>query len=281
MLEEQTFDTGTVSINYIKGPPTGPPLILLHGGAGSWRSFQDVIPRLVPNWQIYAPDFRGHGRSGRTPGDYRWNGFVQDIIAFLDHHFSEPVTLWGASFGGAIAVGVAAGAPETVRALVLEDPWLDLKVSDDDTRQFMRYRRNLVTSIRSLDEMIAALEDELVALPDHEQPVRRGEVEDEAEIRMEAEALLQLDPRVYTFGWDGRLGDSFNMDQILKRVTCPTLLLQADPALGGLVGDELADRAMMHLSQGSLVRITKAQHAILRSQPEAAMRAINQFLSSL
>jgi pimeloyl-ACP methyl ester carboxylesterase len=281
MMEEHTFDTGTVVINYAEGPPSGLPLVLLHGGASSWRSFLTAMPSLVANWHVYAPDFRGHGRSGRVPGAYRWINYVQDTTAFLRHHFSEPVVLWGSSLGGTIAVGVAAQAPDTVRALVLVDAWLDLDTSKDETRQFLLYRRDLVASVRSPDEMIAALTNELVASPGHNESGRRGVLEDDAEIRQEAETLIQLDPEVYTFGWDGRLAEGYDMDAVLEQVSCPVLLLQADPVLGGLVDNELAAHAITLLPQGTLVRIPGARHAILQSQPEAAMRAINIFLESL
>lgn len=281
MIEEHTFDTGTVAINYAEGPPSGLPLVLLHGGASSWRSFQTVIPSLVHSWHIYAPDFRGHGRSEHMPVAYRWTDFVQDTTAFLRHHFSEPVILWGSSFGGTVALGVAAQASDTVRALVLEDAWLDLQTSKVETQQFLRYRRDLVTSIRSLDEMITSLTNEPATLPGHNEPVQRGILEENAQIRLEAEMLMQLDPEVYTFGLDGRLAEGYNMDTVLQKVACPVLFLQADPALGGLVDNELAAHAITLLSQGTLVRIPGARHAILQSEPEVAMLAINKFLESL
>ena len=280
MIEEHTFDTGSVVINYAEGPPSGSPLVLLHGGAGSWRSFLPVIPGLAQNWHVYAPDFRGHGRSGHVPNAYRWIDFVQDTTAFLRHHFSEPVILWGTSFGGTVAVGAAAQAPDTVRAIVLVDAWLDLDTSKDETRQFLLSRRDLVSSVRSLDEMITALANEPVTGPGRsEQTPRRG-LEGDAEIRQEAETLMRLDPQVYTFGLDGRLAEGYSMDTVLEKVACPVLFLQADPALGGLVDNPLAAHAKTLLPQGTFVSIPGAQHDILQSQPEAAMRAINSFLES-
>jgi pimeloyl-ACP methyl ester carboxylesterase len=240
-----------------------------------------VIPSLVQNWHVYAPDFRGHGRSGHVPGAYRWIDFVQDTIAFLRHHFSEPVILWGSSFGGTVALGVAAHASDTVRAIVLVDAWLDLDTSKYETRQFLLSRRDLVSSVHSLDEIITALTNELVTLPGHSEQGRRGVSEGDAEICQEAEMLMQLDPEVYTFGLDGRLAEGYNMDRVLEKVACPVLFLQADPALGGLVDNKLAAHATTLLSQSTLVRIPGAQHAILQSQPEAAMQAINIFLESL
>jgi pimeloyl-ACP methyl ester carboxylesterase len=280
MMEEHTFDTGTVAINYAEGPSSGLPLVLLHGGGASWHSLLKVIPDFIHTWHICALDFRGHGRSGRVPGAYRWVDYVQDTIAFLRHHFSEPVILWGQSLGAIVAVGVAAQAADTVRALVLEDPWLDLQTSEDE-KQFLLYRRNLVAAIHSLDEMITALANESVTLPGHDEPVRRGEVEEDAEIRLEAEMLIQLDPEVYTLAWDGRLAEGYNMDAVLKQVACPTLLLQANPALGGRVDDELAGHAMALLPRGTLVSIPDARHDVYRSQPLAARQAVAQFLESL
>ena len=31
-LQEHTFDTGVVTLNYAQGPPAGPPFVLFHGG---------------------------------------------------------------------------------------------------------------------------------------------------------------------------------------------------------------------------------------------------------
>ena len=74
-IQEQTFDTGIVTINYAEGPPSGPPLILLHGGSARWQNSESAIQELAPRWHVYAPDFRGHGRSGRVPGSYRLQSF--------------------------------------------------------------------------------------------------------------------------------------------------------------------------------------------------------------
>ena len=71
ILKEKTFNTGTVTLNYAEGPPSGPPLLLLPGMARSWKAFLPVIPSLTPDWHVYALDYRGHGKSGRMPGKYK------------------------------------------------------------------------------------------------------------------------------------------------------------------------------------------------------------------
>ena len=83
MLEEHTFNTGTVPINYAEGLPTGPPLVLLHGGGGQWQSFLTVIPDLITTWHDYALGFRGHGQSGRVSAAYRFVDYAWDTVAFF------------------------------------------------------------------------------------------------------------------------------------------------------------------------------------------------------
>lgn len=57
---------------------------------------------------IYALDFRGHGNSGRTPGQYLLRDYVVDVKAFLEHQLMEPAIVFGASLGGWVAVMVTA-----------------------------------------------------------------------------------------------------------------------------------------------------------------------------
>ena len=62
MLTEQSFNTGTVTINYAEGGASGQPLLLLHGGSARWQSFLPIIPELGQYWHLYVPDLRGHGK---------------------------------------------------------------------------------------------------------------------------------------------------------------------------------------------------------------------------
>ena len=108
MLKEQTANLGAVTINFVEGPPSGPPLVLLHGGGDRWQGLLSIIPSLAPRWHLFALDLRGHGKSGRMPGEYRPEHYVADVIAWMEQHLSEPAILFGHSLGGWVALMVAA-----------------------------------------------------------------------------------------------------------------------------------------------------------------------------
>ena len=82
-LRERTFDPGTVAISDAKGPPSEPPLGWLHRGAASWQNYRDILLDLAARFHIYAPDFRGHGGSGRVPARYCSQDYTADSIAFI------------------------------------------------------------------------------------------------------------------------------------------------------------------------------------------------------
>ena len=122
MLTEKTFDAAAVSINYVEGPKSGPPLVLLHGVTSRWQRFLTLLPVLAQRWHVVAADLRGHGRSGRVPGRYGVMEYAQDVIGLIQHLGDEPAVVLGHSLGAMVGIGVAAEAPSAVRALILEDP---------------------------------------------------------------------------------------------------------------------------------------------------------------
>ena len=80
-LRQALFQTDRVLLNYAEGPPTGPAFVLLHGGAARWQYGEALLEILVNGWHVYAPDFRGHGHSGRVPGVYSLREYVRDTAA--------------------------------------------------------------------------------------------------------------------------------------------------------------------------------------------------------
>ena len=102
------------------GSPGAPPLVLLHGLGDSAADWGGVGPAFGGHWRVYAPDLRGHGRSGR-PGDYSVELMAADVLAFLDALRLDRVDLIGHSMGGLVGYLLAGDHPGRVERLILED----------------------------------------------------------------------------------------------------------------------------------------------------------------
>ncbi|WP_309143047.1 alpha/beta fold hydrolase [Streptomyces aureoverticillatus] len=70
----------------------GQPLLALHGHFGEGSTFTRLARELGPDWQVIAPDQRGHGESERAE-DFSRDGYVNDAAAVLDH-FGGSRTPW-------------------------------------------------------------------------------------------------------------------------------------------------------------------------------------------
>jgi len=98
----------------------GRPLVLLHGGSGSWRHWARNIAPLSAVRSVWVPDLPGMGDSD-TPKDppYRPDS-ARAVIAALDTLLpAQPVDLAGFSYGGSIAAVATGLAGERVRSLTL------------------------------------------------------------------------------------------------------------------------------------------------------------------
>lgn len=104
-----------------------PPVLLLHGWAGSRRSFAALLPLLPASLRVLALDLRGHGDADKPPDGYDLPTLAADVVAALDALGIGRAVLVGASSGGYVAQQVAVAAPERVAGLVLAGAPRDLR----------------------------------------------------------------------------------------------------------------------------------------------------------
>jgi pimeloyl-ACP methyl ester carboxylesterase len=94
----------------------GPPLVLLHGLAGSAREMAVTLP----GHRVIAPDQRGHGHSVRRPADLSREAYVADVVRIVEALAGGgPVTLAGQSMGAHTAMLTAARHPGLVSQLIM------------------------------------------------------------------------------------------------------------------------------------------------------------------
>ncbi len=101
----------------------GSPVLLIHGsgpGVSAWANWRTVLPGLSGSFRVIAPDILGFGHTERPPHvTYGPEVWLNHLLGFLDALDLQQVSVVGNSFGGALALRLAAKVPERVGRLVL------------------------------------------------------------------------------------------------------------------------------------------------------------------
>jgi pimeloyl-ACP methyl ester carboxylesterase len=257
---------------------------LLHGVTRRWQDWLGVLPHLALRWRVIGIDARGHGRSHRAPGDYRVADYVPDLVDFLRLGLSEPAIVIGHSLGGNLAAAVAAEAPERVRAVVLEDPPLVMagpRLAETPFLSTFRVFIQHAGSDRPVAEIAAAMAEARVQVPGRAELVRFGDVRDAVSLRFSASCLKYLDPEVLEWPLNDRWLEGSDVESTLRRIEAPTLLIQADTILGGILADAEAKTATTWIRDCVHIKLPGIGHNVHGTMTDAFIRLIVPFLASL
>ncbi|WP_354004879.1 alpha/beta fold hydrolase [Ramlibacter albus] len=108
-------------MRHVWGDDASPPLVLLHGGSGSWSHWiRNVQAFAAAGRRVVVPDLPGFGDSAAPEGVRDADGMVEPMAQSLRNVAGEgPHDLVGFSFGGMLSVMIAAAHPQLVRHLVI------------------------------------------------------------------------------------------------------------------------------------------------------------------
>ena len=282
MFQERLFPCGDFNLNGVTGPQTGPPILFLHGVTRCWQDFLTLMPSVAMRWTPHAIDFRGHGRSDRAKR-YHVVDHIQDALAFLMQHFSEPVVLYGHSLGALAAAALAAAAPDRVRAVILEDPPAEPLLKNIRKTVFhtlFTLFRRFCGDERSVPEMAKDLGGYLMPLPSSNAS-KTGAVRDAVSIRFMAKCLKQSDPELLTPVIDAVWLDGFDVENVFRNVKCPALLFRGDESVGGMLSKDEGTRLARLLPDCTLIEWPGTGHLIHWLQPDATAKYVTGFLESL
>jgi 3-oxoadipate enol-lactonase len=112
-------DSGFLQVDggriYYEVEGNGHPLLLIHGGLGSLRMWDEQVPAFAESYRVIRFDTRGFGRT--ETDDVAFSNRA-DAVSVLDHAGADSAYVVGQSRGGMIALDVALEFPERVDALV-------------------------------------------------------------------------------------------------------------------------------------------------------------------
>ncbi|PDW04114.1 alpha/beta fold hydrolase [Candidatus Viridilinea mediisalina] len=102
------------------GPPTGEPLVLVHGWDCSAYWWHHILePLAAAGYRVICYDLKGHGFSDSDPNEnYTVAGFSDDLFAFANALELAPHHVAAFSLGAFVSLRYADLHPERVRSLV-------------------------------------------------------------------------------------------------------------------------------------------------------------------
>jgi pimeloyl-ACP methyl ester carboxylesterase len=249
----------TLHVRRVVTPPA-PPLLLLHGLGVAGSVWVPFARRLAPRYAAVAPDLRGHGASDHPPQGYAPSDYARDLAALAATLHLAAMPVLGHSLGALVALALADLRPDLVSALVLVDPPLDAAVSYRTVQDVYRLRHEPPGALESYLQSTDPTSSPLLAAA----LARLFRQADDAAFQ----AVLHTPPDHWD-AWDRA-----------PHVQQPTLLVQADPDHGGILGPIAAHSFTGRLPRGQMCAIPGAAHAVHASHPAPLAAAVLDFLAA-
>jgi pimeloyl-ACP methyl ester carboxylesterase len=273
-FHERAIRVNGLSLHYLDwGPPTAPPVVLLHGITGHARMWDHLAERLVPDRRVLALDQRGHGDSDPAPDDdYRVATMADDLAAFVSGLGLDRFALLGHSMGGRIAIQYAAAHAARLERLIVVDIGPEIELAG-----LQRVRDMMAQSPERIESLEWAVEYIRRANPRQDPHLLRERVRHGLRRLPEGGLTWKYAKGLRDMMRAGRR-DVVDLWEPLPRIPCPTLIVRG--ADSDILSPEVAKKMTGRLPEGRLVEIAGAGHTVPADRPEDFVRQVRAFLES-
>ncbi|MFO7624677.1 MAG: alpha/beta hydrolase [Anaerolineales bacterium] len=231
------------------GPPSGPPVVLLHHGLGTLEAWEEQIPAFVDaGLQVIAYDRWGYGRSDsreRLTLPY-FEDDLDDLLALLQALGIHTASLIGHSDGGTLSLYFAEKYPHLVERMII------------------------VAAHIYVEPKMAPGIEELRAAFEGEPKFREGMC------RVHGEKWERVFWNWYE-GWVNEATLNWDMRPLLHRVACPVLVVQ------GQEDEHATPRHAIDLASAipsaQLWLVEGGSHMLPRDLPETFNQRVLEFLA--
>ena len=262
--QSDMIEANGIHLHYTRTGGNRPPLVLAHGFSDDGLCWTPVAEALASAYDIIMVDARGHGRSAGPEQGYGQADHAADLAGLIAGLGLRRPAVLGHSMGAATALTLAGLYPELPGAILLEDPpaWWVSDPPADPARRAQMFARIIALKRQTREELIAG---QRVEAPDWS----------EAELGPWAEAKLRFSFNVLNQSSPAPP----DWPDTIRRITCPALLITADPERGGIVTAESAAALQTLLPQVRVAHIPGAGHSIHREQFARYMDVVRAFLA--
>jgi pimeloyl-ACP methyl ester carboxylesterase len=253
-----TCEVNAVNIHYVRTGGDKPPVVLLHGLTGSGACWSPLARALESEYDVVAPDARGHGNSSAPLHGYRYSDHASDVIGLIEALGLKLPVLLGHSMGGLTAALVASQVGTALRGVILADPTFlnperQREVHESDV---IEQHRRLLGSNRA----------DALAQARLRHPHRSPEIVElviDARLRTQIEAFDVLTP------------PNPDYRALVSAISVPILLVVGD---NGVVSPETARELQKLNERLRYERIKDAGHGLPYDQPDRFAAAVRTFL---
>lgn len=247
-----------------------PVLLVLHGGPAFDHTVnKHLLAPLQDVVQVVFIDQRACGRSDDGPRE-KWtlDTWIDDIPAFCSALELEHPILLGQSFGGFVALGVAARYPELPARLIVSSSAARIR-QDRALAMFERLGGPEIREVAARwfeDPNPASGEEYRRRCLPYYNPTK-GDPD------VFSRTIFREDVGIHFWGDEIR---RFDLVKELARIRCPTLILsgELDPIVTVQDQEELAKA----IPESRLVVFAGAGHGVWRDKPNEALAAIREFV---
>lgn len=256
------------------GDHAGRPILFLHGGGQTCRTWDVVCHELSQEYRCIAVDQRGHGDSEWSyESDYRVEAYAADVAALVDALNLAPLVTVGMSLGGIAGLHYALDRPKALAGFVAVDvgPWVNVEASLP-IREFMQ-------EVAGLDQLEQFVDAALRLNPRRDARLLRHSLWHNLRTCPDGRLIWKTDLR--------RRGDRLAvvtaafgpLRERIANLRCPTLVVRG--ADSRILGEEDARRFAQAIPNGRWIAIDGAGHSVQGDQPKALVEALRAFLAEI
>lgn len=275
--------SGGVTLHVRETPgPDGVPAVYVHGLSGSATNWTDLAGLLGPRAAGTAVDLPGFGLSRPLlTGDYTPDAHADALMCFLAGR-GRRVHLLGNSFGGAVAISVAARRPELVATLTVVSPAMPdrrpdpRRISDPRLALAMvpvlgrraKAQMAALTPMQRARQVVDVCFGDPGSVPEHRLAEAAAEIERRSGLPWARDAVLRTAGSMIASWGLGRLWAQ------AARVRAPSLVVWGDR--DRLVSPRLAARTAAVLPDSRLLMLPGIGHVAQIEAPHAVAEAVGE-----
>lgn len=258
----------------------GEPIVMLAGWSQSVAQYKHQFSALSQDHRVVAMDWRGHGRSEKTPGGYRVVRLAADLREFLDKLGLSDVTVLAHSVGASIVWAyLDVFGTDGIKRLIFVDKGTAETAKPDWSPGSADIHGSSITELDGLHQFYEAVLKS-TTVPQTVELLRRlftpSFPEDEL-AWVASENLLLPRPAAAALLWDIALDD---WSDVFPRIDLPTLVVGAEASIYSAASQRWIAGQFPNGRAEIFAADEGGSHFMFMENPERFNRVVLDFMAS-